>query len=281
MGARTPQLTVPTPKSKLRETADYEQALAASQFRLMQIQQASMRTGQRSIVVLEGWDAAGKGGLIRRMTARLDPRFCRVIPVAEPKPDEQGRHFLYRFWLGLPVPGSITVFDRSWYGRVLVERVEKLCPVAAWQRAYDEINAFEKMLVDDGVRMVKIFLHVSAEEQLRRFQERLETPHKRWKLTMSDLRNLERRGEYEHAINDMLAQCHTRAAPWHVVASDFKWWSRCAALENIVETLGKNVDLSPPAANPTLAKKLKALKRSMKDRKKPADRKKQGKKAAG
>jgi AMP-polyphosphate phosphotransferase len=259
MARNTLRLTAPPDRNRLRDAGEYETWLDGLQLRLVQIQQAFMQSNERGIVVLEGWDAAGKGGLIRRLSARLDPRFLKVIPIAEPRPDEQGRHYLYRFWQGLPVPGTITVFDRSWYGRVLVERVEELIPPAAWKRAYDEINAFEAMLVDDGVRMVKLFLHVSAEEQLRRFKERLETPHKRWKLTMSDLRNLERRAEYERAINDMLAHCHTSRAPWDVIASDHKWWARCRALNRIVAVLGNDLALDPPPPDPKLARRFKSL----------------------
>ena len=266
MAPRRVRLTNPDDRNRLRNAADYEARLDALQLRLVQIQQAAMRSRERGIVVLEGWDAAGKGGLIRRLNARLDPRFLKVIPIAEPKAEEQGRHYLYRFWQGLPVPGTITVFDRSWYGRVLVERVEELIPPAAWKRAYDEINEFEAMLVDDGIRLVKLFLHVSAEEQLRRFRDRLETPHKRWKLTMSDLRNLERRGAYERAVNDMLAHCHTRRAPWHVIASDYKWWSRCQAMSRIVAVLGKGLTIAPPPADPKLAKQLKSLRKKVRAR---------------
>lgn len=268
MPRKSLRLTAPDDANQLRNAADYEDRLDALQLRLVQIQQAAMRSRERGIVVLEGWDAAGKGGLIRRLNARLDPRFVKVIPIAEPKPDEQGRHYLYRFWQGLPLPGTITVFDRSWYGRVLVERVEKLIPSSSWKRAYDEINAFETMLVDDGIRLVKLFLHISAEEQLRRFKDRLETPHKRWKLTMSDLRNLERRGEYERAIDDMLAHCHTKRAPWNVIASDYKWWSRCQAMSRIVAVLGKGMTLAPPPADPKLAQQLKVLRKKIRARKK-------------
>jgi len=262
MAIKAPHLTAPPLQHRLDEAEEYERSLAALQFRLVQIQQAAMRTGQRSIIVLEGWDAAGKGGMIRRMSAPLDPRFCHVIPIAEPKYEEQGRHYLYRFWRGLPLPGTITVFDRSWYGRVLVERVEGLISEKSWQRAYNEINQFEKMLVDDGIRLVKVFFHVSAEQQLKRFRQRLETPHKRWKLTISDLRNLEKRSLYERAINDMFARCHTPYAPWHMVASDFKWWARCEALSIIVGKLDDGVDLAPPPRDPEIVRKLDALLRT-------------------
>lgn len=263
MGRTTLRLTAPGAKNRVRDAADYEARLDALQLRLMQIQQAAMQSRERGIIVLEGWDAAGKGGLIRRLNARLDPRFIKVIPIAAPLPDEQARHYLYRFWQGLPLPGTITVFDRSWYGRVLVERVEKLILPAAWKRAYDEINEFESMLVDDGIRLVKLFLHISAEEQLRRFKDRLETPHKRWKLTMSDLRNLERRSDYERAINEMLEHCHTRDAPWDVIASDHKWWSRCRAMDRIVTVLGKGLSIKPPPADPKLARQLTALRKKI------------------
>src|SRR3546814_723492 len=139
----------------------------------------------------------------------MDPRACRVWPIGAPTDREQGKHYLFRFWQRLPDPGTIAIFDRSWYGRVLVERVEGLAPEADWRRAYDEINAFERMLRDDGVRIAKIFLHITADEQLDRFKARLDNPFKRWKLSYEDFRNRRRWRDYEQAIEDMRSEEHT------------------------------------------------------------------------
>src|SRR5262249_25693385 len=153
-----------------------------------------------------------KGGAIRRLIERLDQRHLKVWPIGPPTPEEQSVHYLYRFWEKLPSAGTLALFDRSWYGRVLVERVDRLVPESGWRRAYDEINEFERMLVDDGVRLVKFFLHVSRAEQRRRLEDRMTTPNKRWKLSADDLRNLSKRRDYRDAIDDMLDLTWTKAA---------------------------------------------------------------------
>jgi polyphosphate kinase 2 (PPK2 family) len=181
------------------------------------------------------------------MTESLDPRGFKVWPVGPPRSDEQGRHYLYRFWQKLPEPGTIAIFDRSWYGRVLVERVEGLTPKAAWRRAYDEINGFERLLADDGVRLVKAFLHISKDEQLRRFAERLGNPHKRWKLTESDIRTREHWRDYQKAIEDMITLTDTEAAPWRVVGANRKWRARLEVLSAVTDSLARDVSLDPPA----------------------------------
>ena len=232
---------------------DYLAAEAAAQKKMLAVQQACLRAGVRAVIVLEGWDAAGKGGAIRRLTARLDPRGCKVWPIGAPTPEEQGRHYLYRFWTRLPEPGAIAVFDRSWYGRVLVERVEGLAGKAAWRRAYDEINEFERLLATDGARVVKLFLHVSAEEQLRRFRERLDDPVKRWKLTPEDFRNRGRGKAYLEAYHDMFDRTSTRAAPWRAVAGDDKWTARIEVLEYVIARLSKGVPMDPAPVDGALA----------------------------
>ncbi len=171
----------------------YEHELDRAQIDMLKVEQAYRVNGLRGIVVFEGWDAGGKGGAIQRLTARLDPRQVQVHEIGKPSPDEQARHYLWRFWQRLPLPGNIAVFDRSWYGRVLVERVERLTPEPDWRRAYREIVEFERMLVDDGVRLVKLFLHVSAEEQLKRLAERIACPNQQGKNTAADFRNYARR----------------------------------------------------------------------------------------
>lgn len=224
----------------------YEAQLAALQHELKKIQQAYLFTGRSAVIVFEGWDASGKGGTIRRISSALDPRSFKVWPVGAPRNYYLERHYLTRFVERLPPKGAITIFDRSWYGRVLVERIEELTPKKRWQVAYGEINDFEKMLVDDGARVVKIFMHITPEEQLKRFERRLLDPMKRWKLTFDDFRNRKRWADYEQAIEEMLAKTSTSYAPWFVVPANNKKYARIAAMSEIAERLSKDVDLSPP-----------------------------------
>ncbi|MGF1475761.1 MAG: polyphosphate kinase 2 family protein [Geminicoccaceae bacterium] len=228
--------------------------LAALQEQLRTIQIAYRQHDLRAIIVFEGWDAAGKGGTIRRMTSVLDPRHCKVWPIGAPSPQDQGKHYLYRFWQKLPEPGSLAIFDRSWYGRVLVERIEQFADGPEVERAFGEIIEFENLLVDDGVRLVKVFLHIDKDEQARRFERRLKDPLKRWKLTWEDIRNRERWAEYEHATENMLRRTATSKAPWHVVASNDKAYTRIAAIDAICEHLADGVDLDLPAPDKKLAK---------------------------
>ena len=174
---------------RLEDENQYHQRLKAAQKNLAHLQKACYHNGHPVIILLEGWDASGKGGAIRRMTEKLDPRSCKVHPIAAPSPDEINEHYLQRFWRKIPPRGHIAIFDRSWYGRVLVERIEELVSREKWLRAYDEINNFEQLLTDDGFIVVKFFLHISQDEQRRRYLERLGNPEKHWKLTDEDLRN--------------------------------------------------------------------------------------------
>jgi len=178
--------------------------------------------GPPLIVVFEGWDASGKGGAIKRLVAPLDPRHVRVSQFAAPTPDEKRHHFLGRFWPALPGWGGMTVFDRSWYGRVLVERVEGFATEEQWRRAYGEINAFERTLADEGAIVVKFWLHVSPEEQLKRFEARAKDPLKSWKLTDEDWRNREERPQYEAAVEEMLEQTDHPHAAWHLISAESK-----------------------------------------------------------
>jgi PPK2 family polyphosphate:nucleotide phosphotransferase len=225
----------------------YEDRLKHLQLAMLRIQQAYFRQGRRGIVVLEGMDASGKGGAIRRMTETLDPRGVKVWPIGAPTAEEQGRHYLWRFWQRLPERGTIAIFDRSWYGRVLVERVEGLAPKSAWKRAYGEIVDFERMLTDDGVRLVKVFLHISNDEQLRRFAERLSNPYKRWKLTEADLRTRDLWKQYQEAIEEAVARTGRTWAPWRVIGANRKWSARLGVLEAVTEALARDVSLEPPA----------------------------------
>ena len=243
------------------DKATYDHSLAELQYRLKELSLAYGRQQRRSVVVLEGADAAGKGGTIRRLSWPLDPRMLKVWPISAPNEEEKGQHYLYRFWRRLPRPGQMVVFDRSWYGRVLVERVEGFATTNEWQRAYAEINEFERMLFDDGIRLVKIFLHITQEEQLARFRARFHDPFKRWKLSEEDLRNRSKWQDYEIAINEMFQRTSTKEHPWHLIPANDKRYSRLAAIEVIVTTLSQGVNLSLPQLTPEFEKRAaKALK---------------------
>jgi polyphosphate kinase 2 (PPK2 family) len=213
---------------------------------------ATHRQGRRAVILIEGWDAAGKGGLIKRLTAELDPRFFEVVPIAAPSAVEKEQHWLQRFWKWLPEAGDWTIFDRSWYGRVAVERVEGFAAPEAWRRAYAEIEAFERMLVDDGIRLVKLFLHISQQEQDRRFIDRLETPWKRWKMVPEDFRNRARRQDYLVSYEEMFARTDFAFAPWHLVAADSKKAARIAGMAHVIARLEEGLDMTPPALDPAL-----------------------------
>lgn len=229
------------------EAIDWDHQLESLQSELELIQQAYLKTGDRAVIVLQGLDAAGKGGLIRRMGWAMDPRSFRVWPIKGPNEQEKRQHYLQRFWDKLPAKSEIVVFDRSWYGRVLDERVEKLCTRDQWQRAYREINEFESLLTADGFRVIKIFLAVSRAEQLKRFEGRINNPEKRWKLTYEDFRNRDNWSAYQQAIRDMIDRTSSRLAPWHLIDADSKPKARVQALEIIVEALKNDVNLRPPA----------------------------------
>jgi polyphosphate kinase 2 (PPK2 family) len=231
---------------------NYDEALAAVQDRLARIQVAHIVHGRRSVVVLEGWDAAGKGGIVQRLTAEWDPRHFCVWPISAPTPDEKARHFLWRFWKRLPGKGEIAVFDRSWYGRVLVERVDGFATEAQWRRAYDEINEFEAQQKDDGTAIVKLFVHVTAATQDERLRKRLVHPWKRWKTGADDFHNRARRPAYAEAIADMLKVTDTRWSPWRVIDGNNKKAARIAALTYIADQLEKAVSMIPPRPDETL-----------------------------
>jgi polyphosphate kinase 2 (PPK2 family) len=246
-----PRLSELTQHPKLA-FADYERRLVSLQGLLQLIQQAYLGTSERALIVLEGWDTAGKGGVVRRLGWALDPRSFKVHPIAAPDEHERAQHYLQRFWRRLPEKGQIVVFDRSWYGRVLVERVEGLASPREWRRAYREINDFERALTDSGIRLVKLFLHITHDEQLRRFRDRLVDPVKRWKLSYEDLRNRARRSDYENAIEDMMAETATRSAPWHLIPANDKPFGRIAALRILADRLGKDISLEPRPIDPGL-----------------------------
>ena len=245
------------------EFADYERRLTSLQGVLQLIQQAYLATGDRALIVLERWDTAGKGGIVRRLGWALDPRSLKVHPIAAPDEHERAQHYLQRFWCRLPAKRQITAFDRSWYGRVLVERVEGLATKKEWRRAYREINEFELMLLNSGVRLVKLFLHITPDEQERRFRDRLFNPMKRWKLSYEDFRNRARWADYEAAIEDMIEETATGHAPWHLIPANNKPYGRIAAFRILADRLGQDVDLEPrPIDSGLLKEAKKALKLS-------------------
>ncbi|HTE20875.1 MAG TPA: polyphosphate:AMP phosphotransferase, partial [Armatimonadota bacterium] len=215
----------------------YRKELAKYQGRLSLLSR-QLQEQQRSLtVVLEGPDAAGKGGAIRRMTAAMDARHYRVITVSAPTQEEHAQHYLWRFWRNVPRRGRITIYDRSWYGRVLVERLEGYAKPDAWQRAYGEINAFEEQLVESGTVLLKFWLAISAEEQLKRFKAREQTSYKQYKITEDDWRNREKGPAYEAAACDMIEQTSTEFAPWTLVEGDHKRWARIKVLRTTCERL--------------------------------------------
>jgi polyphosphate kinase 2 (PPK2 family) len=241
------------------EFADYERRLGGLQEMLQRVQQAYLETPNRAVIVLEGWDTAGKGGVVRRLGWALDPRSFKVHSISAPGEREKSLHYLQRFWERLPRHGQIVVFDRSWYGRVLVERVEGFATVVQWHRAYEEINEFERMLFADGVRLVKLFLHITPDEQIRRFRNRLTNPLKRWKLSYEDFRNCARWKDYEAAIEDMMQRTSVRHVPWHLIPANDKPYGRLAALRVIADRLSKNVTLEPRALDPKVIEAAESL----------------------
>jgi polyphosphate kinase 2 (PPK2 family) len=227
---------------KLSRTEEAERLEAASH-RLLALRlrlgglTGPQRLGPPVCVLFEGWDASGKGGAIKRLVAPLDPRHVRVAQFAAPTYDEKRHHFLHRFWPALPGWGGMAVLDRSWYGRVLVERVEGFATKEQWKRAYGEICDMERTLAAEGMVLIKFWLHVSDEEQLRRFEDRARDPLKSWKLTEDDWRNRARRPDYEVAVEEMVERTSTKVAPWHLVPADSKRYARVTVVETVCERI--------------------------------------------
>jgi polyphosphate kinase 2 (PPK2 family) len=227
--------TVDLTKSFTRE--EYEVQLDALQKRVRDLEHEIHIHRIPVIITYEGWDAAGKGGNIKRLTQNLDPRGYEVIPIAAPTGEEKVHHYLWRFWKHIPKAGHITIFDRTWYGRVLVERIEGFCKTEDWQRAYREINEFESSLATYGTVIVKFWLHINQDEQLRRFQERQNTPDKTWKITDEDWRNREKWDDYEKAISEMIQRTSTTYSPWTIVESVDKYYARIKVLRTVVDSI--------------------------------------------
>jgi AMP-polyphosphate phosphotransferase len=242
--------------SQLSRTEEQER-LAAAQQRLVHLRLLLAgligpgSLGPPLLVLFEGWDASGKGGAIKRLVAPLDPRHVRVVQFAAPTPDELRHHFLGRFWPALPGWGGMAVLDRSWYGRVLVERVEQLTDQSAWERAYREIVDLETSLAAEGMIVVKFWLHISPEEQLSRFRAREADPYRAWKLTPEDWRNRAARPAYEEAVEEMLRRTDTPAGRWHLVAAEDKRWARVAVVQTVCAEVEKalrahGIEVDPP-----------------------------------
>lgn len=213
--------------------------LAPLQLKLLRLQQKVLSQGAQVIIMYEGWDAAGKGGNIRRITEKLDARNIRVWPIAAPDEIERRHNYLWRFWTRTPAKGEITIFDRSWYGRVLVERVEGFATPEEWKRAYNEICNFEKILVDNGIILIKFWMQISKEEQLQRFKDREKDPYKQWKITDDDWRNREKWDEYKEAAEDIFKFTDTDCAPWTIVPAECKRFARVFTAKKVVHVLEK------------------------------------------
>jgi len=229
------------PLDKTVDDADYQKELDELQDKLKHLHNELYHKKIPVIIAYEGWDAAGKGGNIKRIAAALDPRGYEVHPIASPEPAEKARHYLWRFWRRLPKDGHIAIFDRTWYGRVMVERLEGFCSENDWQRAYNEINEFEKELTDWGAVVIKFWVQIDKDTQLARFTDRQNTPEKQWKITDEDWRNREKWDLYEDAVNEMLAKTNTDFAPWHVLESNDKKYARIKALKTVIKAIEKKL----------------------------------------
>ena len=218
---------------------EYKKELKKLQKRLGELHNVIYRKKIPVILCYEGWDAAGKGGNIRRIARPLDPRGFDVMPIASPEPHELARQYLWRFWTRLPRSGHICIFDRTWYGRVMVERLEGFCSEDDWKRAYNEINEFERQLTDWGAVVLKFWIHIDQDTQLARFNDRQNTPEKAWKLTEEDWRNREKWPQYEEAVDEMLQKTSTRNAPWFIIESNDKKYARIKALKIVIDALEK------------------------------------------
>lgn len=221
---------------------EYKEKLDALQKKLEHLHSEVYRLRIPVVLGFEGWDAGGKGGAIKRLTSHLDPRGYQVNPTASPNDIEKQHHYLWRFWNNVPKAGHIAIFDRTWYGRVMVERIEGFCSENEWKRAYQEINEMEEHMANAGAIIIKFWLHIDKDEQERRFKERMENPAKQWKITDEDWRNREKWDLYEEAVNEMLVRTSTMYAPWVVVEGNSKYYARVKVLETVVDALEKKID---------------------------------------
>lgn len=228
--------------SKTMGKEEYKKKLKQLQKELSKLHSEMYQKRVPVILAFEGWDAGGKGGAIKRITEPIDPRGYEVIPTASPNDIERAHHYLWRFWEKIPKAGHLAIFDRTWYGRVMVERIEQFCTEDEWQRAYNEINHMEEHLTNFGCIVLKFWMHIDKEEQKRRFEDRQQTPQKQWKITEEDWRNRAKWDEYESAVNEMLVRTSTKSAPWIIVEANSKYYARIKVLETIVDTLKKRLN---------------------------------------
>lgn len=240
--AKIPKLKEVELEGKVLTDEEYKEQLKKLQKKLSEMHNRLYRKRIPVIITYEGWDAAGKGGNIKRITEALDPRGFEVHPIASPEPHEKARHYLWRFWTRLPKDGHIAIFDRTWYGRVMVERLEGFCSENDWQRAYNEMNEFEKELSDWGAVIIKFWVQIDKDTQLARFTDRQNNPEKQWKITDEDWRNREKWDLYEEAVDEMLQKTSTEFAPWYILESVDKKYARVKALKIVVEQLEKVLD---------------------------------------
>ncbi len=248
------EVKLPKPKKEFKLEAaeaaapvdrdEYRRKLKKYQKRLLELEHEIYERRIPVVIAYEGWDAAGKGGNIKRLVERMDPRGYDVIPIGAPTDVERIHHYLWRFWTKLPKGGHISIFDRTWYGRVLVERVEGFCTENQWMRAYGEINEMESQWAEDGTVILKFWIHIDKEEQLRRFEEREKVEHKMWKITEEDWRNREKWDEYRAAVEDMIRYTSTKSGPWYVIEGNSKYSARLQVMERVIKTLEKRLEKS-------------------------------------
>jgi polyphosphate kinase 2 (PPK2 family) len=224
-------------QSKALSQDDYKKQLKQYQLELLNMQLQLRERKNSVILVMEGPDAAGKGGAIKRVVERLDPRLVRVYSIVKPTPEEYGHHYMWRFWKKLPAYGELAIFDRSWYGRVLVERVEGFCSDEEWKRAYREINEFERALADAGTIFIKMFVQITKDHQLERFKRREGDPYKHWKISDEDWRNRRHWKEHTEAAEEMFEKTSTGQAPWTVIPANFKWYARVKTIKTVCERI--------------------------------------------
>ena len=227
--------------SKTISNKEYKEKLAALQDKVELLHSELYRLRIPVVICFEGWDAAGKGGAIKRLTSHMDPRGYQVNPTASPNDTEKAHHYLWRFWNNVPKAGHIAIFDRTWYGRVMVERIEGFCSEEEWKRAYQEINEMEEHLANSGCIVLKFWLHIDKDEQERRFKERMENPEKQWKITDEDWRNREKWDDYEKAVDEMLVRTSTTYAPWEIIEANSKYYARVKILKIVAEAMEEEI----------------------------------------
>lgn len=227
--------------TKTISNKEYKQELDTLQKKIELLHSELYRLRIPVVICFEGWDAGGKGGAIKRLTNHMDPRGYQVNPTASPNDTEKAHHYLWRFWNNMPKAGHIAIFDRTWYGRVMVERIEGFCSEEEWRRAYQEINEMEEHLTNSGCIVLKFWLHIDKDEQERRFKERMENPAKQWKITDEDWRNREKWDEYEKAVDEMLVRTSTTYAPWEIVEANSKYFARVKVLQTVADAMEREI----------------------------------------